>query len=106
MWVAPVSITILPPMRSPALENGGFMMTTVGLMSRGRMLCSCSAFSFVIRLNGSVSIIARRCGDISLPTTSFTPAVMAWTAIPPVPADGSITTSSGRRFAAHETAKA
>lgn len=92
-------------MRSPALENGGFMTTAVGLMSRDRMLCSCSAFSAVMRLNGRVAIMARRCAEISLPTT-LAPAFMACTAIPPVPADGSITTSPGRRFAAQEAAKA
>ena len=106
MWSAPVLITFLPPILAPALENGGFMMTAVGRISGGRMLFNCSAFSAVMRVKGSASIIVRRCGDISLPVTSATPAVMAWTAKPPVPADGSITRSPGRRFAAHAAAKA
>lgn len=106
MWTAPVSSTFKSPMRPAVAENGGFMTTTVGLMPSGSTLLSCSAFSRVTPSSPSDSSISARLSLISLPHTLSAPAFLAWTAMPPVPAEGSSTRSPSPMFATQLAAKA
>jgi hypothetical protein len=98
-------------MRVPAWENGGFITMTCGAGSfqaesfGGRIFASCSASSRVMWLAWVMARSAARRVSISFAIT-FPPRSDAQEASPPVPADGSRTTSPGWIPAAHTTAPA
>ena len=104
--LAPLAVLRWPWMRPAVAENGGFMTTRVGTEARGRMLCSCSAFSPVTVASGNRSASSsRRRSDSSL-SISLAPASSDQIARSPVPAEGSSTMSSGRTLAVQLATKA
>lgn len=94
-------------MRPAVCEKGGFITTTVGRTSSGRMLCSCEASSVKIRSRDERRTAARssaRRGLSSFRIICAGRAFAASTAMLPVPALGSITRSVGRMSAAQAMA--
>lgn len=82
------------------------MTTTVGTLERGRMLCSCSAFSPVTTDSGKSAVSSsRRRADSSLSIRSA-PASRDQMARSPVPADGSSMMSAGPTLATQFATKA
>ena len=99
-WVA-----FFCPILPAVAEKGGFIRTTVGLISSGKILSICSAFSVnTLSKSNSLSSFALL-SDNSL-TTTFALAFFAKTASPPTPALGSKTVSPGLMFAAQAATNA